>query len=102
MISISTTSDSKKVLKKISYELLEKKITPCTHLTKISESSYIWDNKVVQKKEYQLEIKTTSKYQDLVISCIEKNHNYSTYELSKVNIDSLNEKYQTWFNKQLK
>tara|TARA_Y100001970_G_scaffold198041_1_gene240940 strand:+ start:1364 stop:1672 length:309 start_codon:yes stop_codon:yes gene_type:complete len=101
VISISTTSDSKEVLKNISKELLKQKLTPCTHIIKISKSSYIWEGEVVQKKEYKLEIKTIEEKESLVIECIKKNHNYKTFELSKEKIESLNKEYNDWFKKQI-
>ena len=62
MIQIQTTSNLKKVLKNIATELLKQKLAVCTHITKISCSSYIWKDEVVSKKEYKLEIKTIKKY----------------------------------------
>ena len=101
MISISTTSNSKEVLKNISKELLKQKLSPCTHIIKISKSSYMWEGKVVQKKEYMLEVKTIEEKEKLVIDCIKKNHNYKTFELSKKKIESLNQDYNEWFEKQI-
>jgi len=72
VISISTTSNSKEVLKNISKELLKQKLSPCTHIIKISKSSYMWEGKVVQKKEYMLEVKTIEEKEKLVIDCIKK------------------------------
>ena len=101
MISISTTSNSKEVLKNISRELLKQKLSPCTHIIKIAKSSYIWEDEVVQKKEYKLEVKTTEEKEKLVIDCIKKNHNYKIFELSKKKIESLNKDYKEWFKKQI-
>lgn len=101
MITISTTSDSKEVLKNISEELLKEKLTLCTHIIKISKSSYIWKNKIVHKKEYKLEIKTTEEKENIVVNCIEKNHNYKVFEVSKKKIENLNKDYEAWFKDQL-
>ena len=101
MINIQTTSNSKKTLKIIAKELLEKKLTACTHITKISYSSYIWDNKILNKKEYKLEVKTIEKYEKAISSIIKKNHNYKIFELSKNKIINLNVKYLKWFKEQL-
>ena len=101
MISISTTSNSKEVLKNISKELLRQKLSPCTHIIKISKSSYIWEGEIVQKKEYKLEVKTVEEKERLVIDCIKKNHNYKTFELSKKKIKSLNKDYNEWFKTQI-
>tara|TARA_B100001175_G_scaffold295575_1_gene283755 strand:+ start:307 stop:615 length:309 start_codon:yes stop_codon:yes gene_type:complete len=101
VISISTTSNSKEVLKNISKELLRQKLSPCTHIIKISKSSYIWEGEIVQKKEYKLEVKTVEEKERLVIDCIKKNHNYKTFELSKKKIKSLNKDYNEWFKTQI-
>ena len=101
MISISTTSDSKEVLKNISKELLKQKLTSCAHIIKISKSSYIWEGEVVQKKEYKLDLKTIEEKETLVVDCIKRNHNYKTFELSKQKIESLNKDYNEWFEKQI-
>jgi periplasmic divalent cation tolerance protein len=101
VIIISTTSDSKEVLKNISEELLKEKLTLCTHIIKISKSSYIWKNKIVHKKEYKLEIKTTEEKESAIVNCIEKKHNYKVFELSKKRIENLNKDYEIWFKNQL-
>ncbi len=61
----------------------------------------MWEGKVVQKKEYMLEVKTIEEKEKLVIDCIKKNHNYKTFELSKKKIESLNKDYNEWFEKQI-
>tara|TARA_Y100001968_G_scaffold303641_1_gene317967 strand:+ start:728 stop:1036 length:309 start_codon:yes stop_codon:yes gene_type:complete len=101
VISVSTTSNSKEVLKEISDELLREKLTPCTHITKISKSSYIWEGEIVHKKEYKLEVKTIEEKLTLVIDCIKKKHNYEVFELSKQKVNSLNKDYENWFKKQI-
>ena len=102
MICISTISNSKKILKNISKELLNKKMTACTHISKISYSSYIWEGKIVHEKEYKLEIKTIDKYEKSIVSIIKEHHNYKIFELSKKKITNLNNKYLKWFKNQLK
>ena len=101
MVIIQTTSNSKKVLKSIAEELLDKKLTACTHISKIRYSSYIWDNEIVSKKEYKLEIKTIEKYEKSICCIIKKNHNYKVFELSKKKIINLNNDYLKWFKDQL-
>jgi len=102
MICISTTSNSEEVLKKISSEVLEKKLSPCTHITEISQSSYIWKNEIVQKVEFELKIKTIESHKNKIISVIKQKHNYKIFELSSFQVNSLNEEYNNWFNSQLK
>ena len=102
MIFISTTSDSEKILKKISLEILKKKLSPCTHIYKIDQSGYIWKNQIIHKEEFKLEIKTNSSNKSDIISIINNNHNYKIYELSESKINSLNLGYNKWFIKQFK
>ena len=102
MIQIQTTSNLKKVLKNIATELLKQKLAVCTHITKISCSSYIWKNEVVSKKEYKLEIKTIKKYKKNIISIIKENHNYEVFELLLNDISNINKDYEKWFKREIK
>ena len=102
MICISTTSDSTDILKKIASELLNKKLSPCTHITEIIHCGYIWEDEIVQKNEFKLEIKTIESHQKEIISIIKENHNYKVFELSLNKIDSLNSEYNDWFKNQFK
>ena len=102
MICISTTSNCENTLKKITSEVLDKNLSPCTHILKIHQAGYIWQGEIVYKPEFKLEIKTLKFYQKKIISIIEKHHNYDVFELCINKINSANKKYNDWFNKQLK
>ena len=100
MICISTTSDSKEVLKKISKSLIENKLSACNKISEV-ESDYLWKDKYHSTVEYKLEIKTIDKLEPLVINCINENHNYEVFELIKSNFEILNPSYEKWFVDQL-
>ena len=102
MIYISTTSNCESTLKKIASELLDKKLSPCTHILKIYQSGYIWKGEIVYKPEFKLEIKALSSCQKKIMTIIKKHHNYDVFELCINKINSVNEQYNDWFNKQLK
>ena len=102
MICISTTSNCENTLKKIASEALSKKLSPCTHILKIHQSGYIWKGEIVYKPEFKLEIKALRSHQKKIMSIIEKHHNYDVFELCINEINSTNEEYNDWFNKQLK
>ena len=55
MIVIETSSDSKKVLTKLSKIIISNKLSPCVNISKI-KSTYIWKENVVEQKEYKLSI----------------------------------------------
>tara|TARA_Y100001968_G_scaffold332174_1_gene389375 strand:+ start:4460 stop:4771 length:312 start_codon:yes stop_codon:yes gene_type:complete len=102
MICISTTSNSEKVLKKISREVLNNKLSACTQIYEIYQSGYEWENEIVYNSEFKLDIKTINSYQSEIVSIIKKNHNYNVYELIVFQINSINEEYNKWFNNQIK
>ena len=100
MICISTTSDSKEVLKKISELLIENKLSACNKISEV-ESEFIWNKQRHSTQEYKLEVKTIDKLEPLVINCINENHNYEVFELIKFNFEILNPSYEKWFVDQL-
>lgn len=100
MICISTTSDSKEVLKKISKLLIENKLSACNKISEV-ESEFIWNKQRHSTLEYKLEVKTIDKLESLVINCINENHNYEVFELIKYNFEILNPSYEKWFVDQL-
>ena len=100
MICISTTSDSKEVLKKISELLIENKLSACNKISEV-ESEFIWNKQRHSTLEYKLEVKTIDKLESLVINCINENHNYEVFELIKFNFEILNPSYEKWFVDQL-
>ena len=102
MITIETISDSKKALKAMAVDLLNKRLTACTHISKISYSSYIWEGEIITKKEYKLNVKTIEKHKKSVISIIEEKHNYEIFELSINDICNLDKNYKKWFKEQVK
>ena len=102
MICISTTSNSKDILKKIASKVLKENLSPCTHITQISESNYIWKDEIVEEVEFKLDIKTVESHQKQVTSIIKELHNYEVFELTLNQINSINQKYNDWFNQQIK
>ena len=101
MIIVSTTSDSELILKQIASIILDKKLSPCTHIYKIDYSGYIWNNEIVHKEEFKKEIKTILSNQSAIKSIIKNNHNYNVYELTSLEIKSLNSDYDNWFKNQI-
>lgn len=102
MICISTTSNSERILKKIASKILKKKLSPCTHILKISQSGYIWKGELIYESEFKLEIKTIESYEKKITSLIKENHNYKVFEIFISDINSVNDDYNKWFDEQLK
>jgi len=100
VICISTSSDSRDVLKKISKLLIKNKLSACNKIMKVN-SEFLWKDKFHSTVEYKLEVKTIDKLEPLVIKCIKDNHNFDVYELIKYDIEILNPNYKQWFLDQL-
>ena len=93
---ITTTTDKKEVVNKISKHLLEKKYSPCIQITEPIESKYIWDGKIKSTKEYKLDIKTLETLSDEIIRLIKSIHNYKVPEIIKHSITIENKEYEEW------
>ena len=101
MIVIETSSDSKQVLTKLSKIIINNRLSPCVNILKI-KSTYIWENKIVEQKEYKLSIKTVEKHKDEIAQIVKENHNYEVFELSQYKLNDLNPNYTKWFKRELK
>lgn len=75
MIKITTTCKNKAEAKKISNQLLKKRLVSCANLFPI-DSIYRWKNKIINDKEYMLILKSFKKHKNIIINQIEKIHSY--------------------------
>lgn len=82
-IVITTTSDSKKVLKNLSDELINSKLVSCAQISKV-KSAFRWNGKIKKTKEFKLEVKTRKRLLKKIKSIIEFHHNYDLPEISYV------------------
>ena len=94
--NITTSTDQKKIAKKISRELLEKKYSPCVQITSPVESQYIWDGKIKSTEEYKIDIKTLNDLSEKVMILIKSIHNYEVPEIIKNPITIENKGYKNW------
>ena len=99
-IIIKTTTSSQSVCNKIVDEVLNNNLSPCAHISLIT-SKYKWKNKINNKNEYLLDIKTIKKYQKKIIQLIHKNHNYEIPEIISIDFNILNNDYKEWFNENI-
>ena len=94
-----TTSDDYAILKMIAKECVSsKKLSPCSHIIDgMVETLYVWDNDLLNVKEYILIIKCEIKNLNKIKAIINKNHNYDVPEIISINFDIASEKYRKWF-----
>ena len=97
-----TSSNKYNVLKRISINLIEKKLSPCAHIIKDVQSFYRWEGRVVNDEEYLLLVKCVNKNMIEIKEIIYKNHNYEIPEIICHEFTILSEKYRKWFNNSVK
>ena len=94
--SITTTTNKKEILDRLSEELLEKNYSPCIQITNPVESRYLWDGKIEFSKEYKIDIKTLDSLSEKVVMLIKSIHNYEVPEIIKQSIIIENKDYEDW------
>ena len=74
-IIVTTLSDNLDNINKIQKELLEKHLVSGCQVSEVN-STYWWNNKINESKEYKLEVRTLEKlFSDIELN-IKQNHNY--------------------------
>ena len=98
---ILTFTDNNKIARKIAKQLISKKIAACTHIYQEAEAFYMWDDKLVNEKEYIIQVKTNSKNTDRACNLIREIHNYKVPAILVLDSKIMNEEYSTWFDKSI-
>ena len=98
---IITTTDKLENANDIISYLIENKLAACVQLDEIL-SSFYWEKKLCQSKEFRLMIKTLSSKYDDVEKTILEYHNYSLPEIIKLDITSGLPQYLDWVKEGLK
>ena len=93
-----TSSNKYDVLKKISFNLVNKGLSPCTHIIKDIESFYLWNGAVVNDDENLLLVKCNNKDINNIKAIIHANHNYELPEIICHKFSIISEKYRKWFD----
>ena len=94
---ISTTTDSKEIVDRISKKIINLRYSPCIQIIDNVESNYRWNNEIKKSVEYKIIIKSIDKYVENIIDTIKLFHNYDIPEIISHNIDFEDEAYKDWF-----
>ena len=94
--NITTTTNEKKIVDKLSKELLENNYSPCIQVTNSLESRYFWEGKIQSTQEYKIDIKTLESLSEKVVMLIKSIHNYEIPEIIKQPISIENKDYEEW------
>ena len=95
-----TSVAKKKEAKKLSKKLVEKGLAACVSSFS-AKSIYLWQEKLCDKKEQILLIKTDVKFKK-VAKFIRKHHSYETPEILALKPKDVFKKYEIWIKKSTK
>jgi len=97
MILIYITTKDKAQAKKISKQLLEKRLIACANIHPI-ESMYWWEDKIQEDNEFVIIAKTTSPSFSKIKKEVKKIHSYDVPCILKISAQC-NKEYQEWVEK---
>jgi periplasmic divalent cation tolerance protein len=95
-IAIHCNCPKLKFAKELATKLVEAKLAACVNIIPGIGSIYMWENKLVQEKEYLLIIKTTKLNYLKVEKLIKKHHPYTCPEIIAIPIEQGSPEYLTW------
>ena len=87
--------------KRISHDLLKKRIVACTNIFPI-ESMYWWDNEIQEDVEFVILAKTDDDSYDAVEKAIIDMHEYEIPAIYSWKPDRVSKDYDAWIKKQIK
>lgn len=94
-IIIKTTYPNLASAKKIIKILLQEKLIACAQFCQIN-SSYLWENKIVNDKEIVLNLKTQKKLYQKVKEKILQNHQYQVPQIIAIEVSDADKNYGNW------
>lgn len=94
---IKTTFADKKNAKNIANLLLKKKLIACAQIEEV-ESMYLWEDKIVNQKEFSLLVKTVSNNYKKIEKLILENHSYKIPQIIQIPIQDGFDDYLSWIN----
>ena len=100
-IEIIFTYDKITEAKRINKYLLENRLICCAQTNKIN-SSYWWNNEIVDNEEYQVVMKTKKSLLNEIVKYIKDNHSYEVPEIIIRELKSSNEDYLKWIENETK
>lgn len=95
-VVVTTTSDDRLVLEKISYQLIESQLAACVQISSPITSYYRWKGKVETSQEWNCTIKTSLEKFDELQVVILKLHNYDEPQIVATPIVNGSSGYLQW------
>jgi len=82
--------------------ILEERLCACVNIIEDINSLFWWEGKIEEAKECMLIIKTKESSLPKLKTLISNNHPYNVPEIISFKIDSINEPYFEWLNREVK
>ena len=101
LICILSTVPSLPVARKLSHELLRKRLAACVNIIPQVESHYSWKGKLEKSNEVQLVIKTQAKHFKKIEALFKDNHPYEVPELIAFSICLGSSAYLKWVSESI-
>ena len=95
-IIVKTLCDDKKIVEKISNNLLQKHLVSGCQISTV-ESTYWWNNNIESCTEYLLEVRTKKSLFEEIEKLIKQNHPYEVCEISYYEINGSKE-FLNWID----
>ncbi len=102
IILITCNIPNEKILNNIKNILLKKKLVSCINVINNINSFYLWKNKIKNKIEIKIILKSFSHFRNKIIKIIKKIHPYKIPEILIFKINKINKEYLIWMKKTLK
>ena len=99
-IQVSTTTDKKEDAKKISREIVEKRLAACVQITGPVTSMYWWKDKIEDTEEWLLIMKTRKELLNKLEQAIIKIHPYEVPEIIAIPVVAGGRSYMDWLEKE--
>lgn len=100
-VIIFTTTDSKDDAKRISKDLVEKKLAGCVQINGPIQSAYRWKDSIEYSEEWLCSIKSRKDLIGKVETAIKEIHPYDVPEIVALPIVAGSDDYLTWLKDQL-
>ena len=94
-VLIISTYPNKKLILKITNDLVKTKIIACANISKI-DSVYSWNGKIQNSAKYIAIFKTITKNKAKLKTIIAETHPYDVPEIAEIDVTSINKSYLNW------
>ncbi|MBE7215023.1 divalent-cation tolerance protein CutA [Shewanella benthica] len=98
LLLVITTFPSKESAIELAKELVENKLAACIQISAPVTSIYLWQDKVCEEQEYQLQIKCTQACYSALEQTISQQHPYQVPEIIAIPINDGLPEYINWVN----